>query len=293
MADAGHFEPKFKPYYRSLQKAAGDQRTPERIVAHYQLERRLADRLRQSTREERAALYPRLYGELFDALPDHPQRTRNPAAVASRRQKKLPLLLPYVHGRSVYLEIGCGDATMAFAMAAKVARAYGLDVTDALVDHSAAPRNFAFLRSSGIDVPLLADSVDFAYSNQLMEHLHGDDVEDQLREIFRVLKPGGRYYCTTPNRVTGPHDVSRYFDDTATGFHLREYDYRMIRETFGRAGFSQVRFPVTVRNRSLGTPPYPILRGIEIGLLGLPPSVRRHVVPFAKFLMGINAVATK
>ena len=47
-----------------------DERSPERLRVHYELERRLADRLRNGTREERAALYGEVYEELFRSLPD-------------------------------------------------------------------------------------------------------------------------------------------------------------------------------------------------------------------------------
>jgi predicted SAM-dependent methyltransferase len=36
-----------------------------------------------------------------------------------------------------------------------------------------------------------AESVDLAYSNQLMEHLHPDDASEQLANVYRALKPGG------------------------------------------------------------------------------------------------------
>ena len=32
-----------------------------------------------------------------------------------------------------------------------------------------------------------------------------------------------RFICLTPHRSTGPHDMSKYFGDVATGFHLKEY----------------------------------------------------------------------
>lgn len=56
-----------------------------------------------------------------------------------------------------------------------------------------------------------------------MEHLHPDDAYEQLQEIYNALIPGGIYICITPNRLSGPHDVSQYFDSIATGFHPKEY----------------------------------------------------------------------
>ena len=52
----------------------GDDRPADRVVAHYRLERELSDRLRNASRESRSLVYRQVYGELFAALPDHPQR---------------------------------------------------------------------------------------------------------------------------------------------------------------------------------------------------------------------------
>jgi hypothetical protein len=56
-----------------------------------------------------------------------------------------------------------------------------------------------------------------------------------------VLVPGGAYICVTPNRLSGPHDISRYFDKVATGFHMKEYSIRELEATFRKAGFADVR----------------------------------------------------
>jgi SAM-dependent methyltransferase len=91
------------------------------------------------------------------------------------------------------------------------------------------------------------NSVDVAYSHQLMEHLHPDDALEQLQNIYQALKPGGIYICITPNRLSGPHDVSRYFDEVATGFHLKEYTVTELNDLFHAVGFSQVNW---VKNSS-------------------------------------------
>jgi len=70
-----------------------------------------------------------------------------------------------------------------------------------------------------------------------MEHLHPDDVIEQLEQVFKALKPGGEYLCITPNRLSGPHDISKYFDQEATGFHLKEYTISEIDALFKKTGF--------------------------------------------------------
>jgi SAM-dependent methyltransferase len=288
--EAALISTQLKPNYATIQRRWRDLRSPERLIAHYELERELADRLRAGSQGERSWLYGEVYSKLFDSLPDHPQKTTNelPAKrVADRKRLLGPLLKP----DAVYLEVGCGTAALPFAMASLAAEVLGLDVTDALIDFAAAPANFRFVKTEGVEIPLTDCSVDLAHSDQLMEHLHIDDAGPQLKEISRILKPGGQYLCATPSRVTGPHDISVFFDEVATGFHMREYDYRSLRDLFLRSGFSRVRFPLVVRGFRLATPPYPVLRGIELALQAAPARLRRGRL--AGIVMGITALATK
>jgi SAM-dependent methyltransferase len=196
---------------------------------------------------------------LFDSLPDHPQKISSELP-ARRVADRMRLLVPLLKPHAVYLEVGCGNAALPFAIASFARKVLGLDVTEALIDFAAAPSNFRFVKTEGVEIPLADSSVDLAHSDQLMEHLHTEDAEPQLREINRILKPGGRYLCATPSRVTGPHDISVFFDEVATGFHMREYDYRSLRDLFLKTGFSRVRFPLMFRGFRLATPPYPVLR---------------------------------
>jgi len=47
------------------------QRSPERVRAHYEIERQLADRLRAAPKEARRQLYSEVYDELFERVADH------------------------------------------------------------------------------------------------------------------------------------------------------------------------------------------------------------------------------
>ena len=282
---------RLRPDYRTIQRRWNDTRSPDRLIAHYELERRLADRLRSAARDERSRLYAEVYSELFNSLPDHPQLRGGGRSRPERVARQVRLLKPLMTRGGVYLEIGAGDALLPYALSTIAREVLGLDVTDALVDFATAPANFRFVKTDGVGIPLADNSVDLANSDQLMEHLHVDDARDQLREIHRVLRPGGRYVCTTPSIVTGPHDISALVDDVATGMHMREYDYRSLRALILAAGFRRVKFPLVIAGYRLATPPYWLLRGIERTLGQLPMHLRRSQLVGA--LMGITAIATK
>jgi SAM-dependent methyltransferase len=281
---------KLKPDHRAIQRRWKDTRSPERLIAHYELERRLADRLRAASRQERSRLYAEVYSELFNSLPDHPQK-KGGSSRPDRIARQVRLLQPLMERGGVYLEIGAGDAMLPYALSGIAREVLGLDVTDALVNFTVAPANFRFLKTDGVGIPLADNSVDLANSDQLMEHLHVEDAKDQLREIHRVLRRGGHYVCTTPSIVTGPHDISALVDDVATGMHMREYDFRSLRALMLRAGFRRVEFPLVIAGYRLATPPYRLMRGIEWALQRLPARLRRNHV--AGVLMGITAIATK
>ena len=73
----------------------------------------------------------------------------------------------------------------------------------------------------------------------------------QLRGIAGALRPGGHYICITPNRHTGPHDISAAFADEAEGFHLHEYTYPELRTAFQAAGLRKPRVIERAQGRSL------------------------------------------
>jgi len=127
-----------------------------------------------------------------------------------------------------------------------------------------------------------------------MEHLHPDDAHEQLHNILDVLKPGGVYICITPNRITGPHDISRGFDEEATGFHLKEYTTSELTALFRQVGFSKIRPHVGARGSYLPFHPW-LLAGAEWLALALPPRLRRRLLRarILTTLLNIRIVATK
>jgi len=262
-----------RPDAKRLRAMNREVRPPDRLRAHYEIERELAERLRASQPEERGSLYGEVYTELFARLPDHPQHKADPEKRRRNTAIQVAFLRPLLPPDAVFLEVGCGDAAVTQAVAAHVQEAVGIDVTGTLIDHAAAPANFRFVRTDGTNLPLADGMADLVYSNQLMEHLHPDDARQQLQEVIRVLRPGGRYVCSTPNRLTGPHDISCYFDHEPRGFHLREYDHASLAQIFRNAGFRSARAVVAVKGRRIALPIGPV-SFVERLLTGLPRQMR-------------------
>ena len=284
----------FRPDIERLRSANNEVRPPARLRAHYEVEAELAARLRGSHPDERRRLYSELYSELFARLPDHPQHRIDPAKRQRNAANQIALLRSHLRPGDTYVEIGCGDAAVTQALAPFVQAAIGIDVTPVLIDQVGAPANFRFVHTNGTDLALDTGCADLVYSNQLMEHLHPDDAERQLREVCRILKPGGAYICSTPNRITGPHDISCYFGHEPTGFHLREYDHATLAAMFSAAGFRSARAHVTVKGRRL-TLPVPPVGFIERLVMRLPGAVRRRLVGIGpvRNLAGVMLIGRK
>jgi SAM-dependent methyltransferase len=237
-----------------------EKRTPEQIREHYEIEKELADKLRRAPREERRYLYSSLYDELYRRVPFHPQLTRklSPAGTKYIVASQMRFLHSFLNKERTFLEVGPGDCALSFEVSKFVKQVYAVDVSDEITKASTAPENFQLFLSDGCSVPVPSNSINLAYSYNLMEHLHPDDAIDQLRHIYKALVPGGAYICVTPNRITGPHDVSRFFDDLATGFHLKEYSTAELSDLFGKIGFSRVTTYIGAKGHYVGFPVFPI-----------------------------------
>jgi SAM-dependent methyltransferase len=217
-------------------------RHPADIEHHYRVELELAGRLRSAPRAERLSLYGPLYDELFRRVPNHPQLTRkvSEAERQAASNDKFSLLGRFIDRNTVFLEIGAGDCAFTLAVADRGARAcYALDVSREILSGVNDPRVETVL-SDGCTVPVPAGAVTLAYSFQVMEHIHPDDALEQLRNLFTAIAPGGSYMCVTPSRLNGPHDVSKFFDPVARGFHLKEYTNTELARLFRAVGFSRV-----------------------------------------------------
>jgi SAM-dependent methyltransferase len=258
-------------------------RTAEQLRQHYEIEKELANRLRHSQPDQRAAMYSEVYDELFRRVPEHPQWTdQNTSARERKIQGHLRLLRPYLTPETVFLELGAGDCALPRLVAPMVRKAYGLEVSEELTSKLPASDSFEVLIAKGCDVPLPAESVDLAFSYQVIEHIHADDVVDQLKQIYRVLKPGGCYYCITPNRLYGPSDISRGFDREATGLHLKEYSNTDLLKLFRGVGFRQIWIERMIKGRHIPFPALPV-RLIESAFECMPWRLR---TPLARSFVG-------
>ena len=272
-------------------------REEARLRAHYLVERELADRIRASRSfEERQAIFATMYDELFERVPDHPRLAARRPDSQYREQGvawNLAQLRPYLRPGCTFLEVGAGDCALATRVAREANTVYAVDISFSARTREL-PLNVTQVVTDGraIDVP--EESVDVAFSDQLMEHLHPEDAAAQLRNVHRALKSGGVYVVVTPNRVYGPSDISAFFDDEARGFHLKEYSLDEMRAAFLAAGFDRIHVYIGARGAFLRVPAW-FVRGVEKLVASLPDGLRRKVADHkaTRALLGLRVAGIK
>ncbi len=216
-----------------------------------------ARRLRQSTAEQRKSLY----GEAYSAVSalawtgsdcDDPEKR-----TAGTSRVLVEILARLCRPDDVVLEVGCGRGYTCLGLAGSIKQIVGTDVSDPSLQEARAllRRNKvsnARILKAGADAlteHFEPESFDKVISIDVYEHLHPDDALKHLREVYKLLKRGGAYIIKTPNRVSGPHDMTKdVFPDAkeALGFHLNELTNRELMDRMREIGFGRFRsmFPL-------------------------------------------------
>jgi ubiquinone/menaquinone biosynthesis C-methylase UbiE len=105
----------------------------------------------------------------------------------------------------VVLDLGCGHGHHLLALGPEAARGVGIDVSPGMVElararlrSSPCGANLAFEVDDAEELKGIADeSVDLAICIGAFEHML--DKRAVLASIYRVLKPGGRFFCLAPH----------------------------------------------------------------------------------------------
>jgi len=135
------------------------------------------------------------------------------------------------------LDAACGEG-YGSAMLAEVARSVvGVDIDAATVAHANAKyalENLRFAQGDCARLPLKDDSVDLVVSFETIEH--HDRHEEMMREIRRVLRPGGVLLISSPNRPEYDKTLSE-----PNPFHVKELDFeefaQLLRRHFANMAF--------------------------------------------------------
>jgi SAM-dependent methyltransferase len=236
--------------------------TEQMILAHWELERQLTLELLQSTAENRWDTFERCYTRLYAELDWLNHLVGQ--AIPTPPPERFGIWIEAIGSppKSIY-EIGSGKGELISYLAQNGFDCKGTEITrERGQKHLAQPQaNLSWGISDGVHLDNFEppETYDVVVSDQVIEHLHPEDLDAHLKSVHRILKQGGRYLFCTPHRYTGPHDVSRVFKiDLPKGMHLKEYTYQELVEAINRAGFKRIYFAFIPRSLhklllSLGT----------------------------------------
>jgi ubiquinone/menaquinone biosynthesis C-methylase UbiE len=145
------------------------------------------------------------------------------------------------------LDIGCGTGT--FAVALKL-RYPSVEIVGIDPDERALARAKQKVMRAGVEVQFqcgFADSLqypaatfDVVFSSFMFHHLEGDNREKTLREVRRVLKPGGTFYLLD-FEVAHSDSHHGFFSLFHSSERLRDNSESRILELMSTAGFSDVK----------------------------------------------------
>jgi SAM-dependent methyltransferase len=116
--------------------------------------------------------------------------------------------LPHFNGK--LLDIGCGKMPYKKHILSHsgVTDYVGLDIESALTYDAGVKPDFTW---DGISMPIESESFDCAFGTEVLEHCPNPEVV--MKEVHRVLKPGGVFFFTVPflwNLHEVPNDEYRY-----------------------------------------------------------------------------------
>jgi ubiquinone/menaquinone biosynthesis C-methylase UbiE len=142
------------------------------------------------------------------------------------------------------LDVGCGYGFFELWAASNgVRHITGIDMTaDDLATasrHVQSP-NVVFRQGSAIEIPLENGSCDTVVSWEVIEHIPQNAEPTMFREVNRVLRSGGVFYLSTPNRTLR----SILGDPTYWMINHRHYSLRDFEELAPQVGFRVVKHAV-------------------------------------------------
>lgn len=224
-----------------------------------ELEMEYAKRLRNSSREERRGLYLEAYSAVSEkgalAMPKEPEKR-----TAGTSPSLVNSIIRLCDSSDSILEVGCGRGYTCLKLAPHVASLVGIDVSDPTLNEARKlletnqVSNVSILRGFADELTQYfgEEVFDKVISIDVYEHLHPEDAIMHLFQVYSVLNPKGRFIVVTPNRLTGPHDITRKLfpdADRPLGFHLNETTCTELVQQMEEVGFVKVRavMPISFR----------------------------------------------
>ena len=174
---------------------------------------------------------------------------------------------------SKILDVGCGNGFL--SQLYPNFDIVGIDISDGMLAHN--PHKW--VKAPAEAIPFPDNTFDFVVCRSLLHHL--ENPEQGLREMFRVLKPGGKWSCYDPNHNIVYEFIRHIFQHTDRFSHLHHsFNDRELFKMIEDSGLK------ITEKRYIGFFSYP--------LLGFPDIVKFPIsIIFGRFLMWIDDLISK
>ncbi len=221
-----------------------------------------------SKQHEQQPLPSTLYTEEYflTACEGYDEFTTSEGEHLSRRLSAAFALAEVTPGMTI-LDVGCGRGEILRHCARLGADAYGIDYAAVAVKMSQnviraidniAPGKTAVMQADAKKLPFPDAAFDRVLMFDVVEHLHPWELHEAMREVYRVLKPDGRFIIhTAPNvwydryaypvvrqfrRLLGqgaqyPKDPRQFLVDVNQHVHVNEQSWWSMGRALNQAGF--------------------------------------------------------
>ena len=160
------------------------------------------------------------------------------------------------------LDVGCGVGRFCRAACAKGWSVRGIDVSRTAIEAGRQDVPFPMAVMAIEELARGTEKFDVVTSFEVLEHLA--EPRQFIGHIARVLKPGGRFFCTVPN-IESPSVRHATRQDWVPPVHVLFFDRHSLRELLLRAGMTDVE----TGEIWINTPPRGVLRRLKHAMLRL------------------------
>jgi len=148
---------------------------------------------------------PRSTRDLYDASAS--AWTRNtPSSLSDFTARPFVLKLCEPYGGARVLDLGCGEGYCARQLRrAGAGEVLGIDLSSGMIDSALAeererPLGISYRQGDALDLSAIeTEHFDLVVAVFLFNYLSSDAMTTSMREIFRVLKPGGKFVFSVPH----------------------------------------------------------------------------------------------
>jgi spore coat polysaccharide biosynthesis protein SpsF (cytidylyltransferase family) len=127
------------------------------------------------------------------------------------------------------LDIACGDGYGCRILAGQAGQVLGIDINESLIagnNRENACENVRYAVDTAAALGVVAGAVRAPTAMELIEHLPVEQVDTFIKEVRRVVAPGGAFICSTPQNSHGEIPV--------VPWHVREYSCPELKAILGR-----------------------------------------------------------